>query len=337
MSIIATCTHCQAKAKVRDELAGRTVKCPKCRESFRIPQAESASPVPAGKSSVTRVPPAARKPPARRRSDEEEDDDGPAGDDDSQDEDRPRKLPRHLPGTGLTGILAVALIVSIFVNLAFAWIAYETLLFFSRRLVPTADKATLETTINIAQWAVRIMLGFVFLVWVNRTVTNCRLLGARGMQFSPNWAVGLWLIPGLNIVLGWSLLQEVWQASDPKNLDGARRNWRRQPSSILAMVWCGVFWTCFILEFITRIMMVATLAEIKSARIPDFEGVVLIQKMFLAAAGLSVVAAVMFILFAMQLSDRQRKKLQALRKEAGLESDSDNEEDEDEDDDEDED
>lgn len=50
MPISAQCDSCSAKLKVRDELAGKRVKCPKCQKPFRIPgQAKAPQPTPARK------------------------------------------------------------------------------------------------------------------------------------------------------------------------------------------------------------------------------------------------------------------------------------------------
>lgn len=42
MSIAVACPHCEAKLNVRDELAGRRGKCPKCSESIDIPAAAAS-------------------------------------------------------------------------------------------------------------------------------------------------------------------------------------------------------------------------------------------------------------------------------------------------------
>lgn len=39
MPISSTCPNCQAESNVPDDLAGKRVKCPKCKESMRVPQA----------------------------------------------------------------------------------------------------------------------------------------------------------------------------------------------------------------------------------------------------------------------------------------------------------
>lgn len=55
MPISAQCTNCSTKLKVRDELAGKKVKCPKCSQPFVIPQGKPARPVAARKTASNRT------------------------------------------------------------------------------------------------------------------------------------------------------------------------------------------------------------------------------------------------------------------------------------------
>jgi len=76
---VVACPGCQAKIKVRDEYAGKRVKCPKCGGAVPVPAADEDDEAPEG-AAVTAAP-AARK--AGRR---------PAADDAPEpDEDAPRK------------------------------------------------------------------------------------------------------------------------------------------------------------------------------------------------------------------------------------------------------
>ncbi len=44
MTIAVTCSHCNATLRVKDELAGRRGKCPKCRETVEVPAAPPSDP-----------------------------------------------------------------------------------------------------------------------------------------------------------------------------------------------------------------------------------------------------------------------------------------------------
>jgi predicted Zn finger-like uncharacterized protein len=55
MPVLAACSSCSAKVKVKDELLGKSVKCPKCGKSFKA--AEGATETAALKSAATKPPP----------------------------------------------------------------------------------------------------------------------------------------------------------------------------------------------------------------------------------------------------------------------------------------
>lgn len=64
----------------------------------------------------------------------------------------------------------------------------------------------------------------IFLIWVHMANINAWALGARGMRFTPGWAVGYFLIPILNLVRPVQVMNEIWQASDPVDPPGTEIN-----------------------------------------------------------------------------------------------------------------
>ena len=88
MPIKISCGDCSAKLAVKDELAGRTVKCPKCQQAIKVPApaSDGDAPVSAGSKSAAWDKPAAKRPPepakpakkpAKPRDEEDEEDDEP--------------------------------------------------------------------------------------------------------------------------------------------------------------------------------------------------------------------------------------------------------------------
>src|SRR5829696_7975444 len=110
MPISIACPHCDWKGRVKDELAGKTGKCPTCGELFPIPKKGAPPAIPAGKKPVDDEPDVVddadvvededdRPSKARRRAVDDEEDDRPSKrrrdvDDDEDDDDRPRKKKR---------------------------------------------------------------------------------------------------------------------------------------------------------------------------------------------------------------------------------------------------
>jgi len=111
MPISIACPHCDWKGRVKDELAGKTGKCPTCGELFPIPKKGAPPAIPAGKKPVDDEPdvvddadvvedePRSKKaggrpaPGAKGRRDEDED--RPRRRRDEDDDDRPSKSRRR--------------------------------------------------------------------------------------------------------------------------------------------------------------------------------------------------------------------------------------------------
>ena len=56
----------------------------------------------------------------------------------------------------------------------------------------------------------------VFAMFTHRSCHNAHALGARGMEFTPGWAVGWYFIPFLNLFKPYQAVQEMYQALDPE-------------------------------------------------------------------------------------------------------------------------
>jgi ribosomal protein S27E len=100
MPVTVRCQGCKSTLKIRDELAGKKIKCPKCATVLAVPKAEEEveefAPVKADER-ISDAPRKGGKPAPRRHDPDEEEDDRPRKgrrDDDYEDEeeeDRPRK------------------------------------------------------------------------------------------------------------------------------------------------------------------------------------------------------------------------------------------------------
>src|ERR1051326_8823294 len=102
-TLIAVCDHCEARLRVSAASAGKKVRCPKCKDVFRAPDAEAEQEGEQVRSSKKTVMPAVAIKVTERRSEDDEDEDKPRrairrrhdDDDDDDDEDRPRRRKRR--------------------------------------------------------------------------------------------------------------------------------------------------------------------------------------------------------------------------------------------------
>ncbi len=80
--------------------------------------------------------------------------------------------------------------------------------------------------------------GVFFLIWIHRASSNLKGLGRVGMRNTPGWCVGGYFVPILNLFQPMQAMKEIWQASDPKAVQGS---WFASDSTPLVGVWWG-FW-----------------------------------------------------------------------------------------------
>ena len=74
-----------------------------------------------------------------------------------------------------------------------------------------------------------------FLAWLFQARVNLRAFGVRRLRFARVWSVAGFLVPVLNLVRPYQVVQEVWQASDPASADAF--NWKSLRVPQLLRVW----------------------------------------------------------------------------------------------------
>jgi hypothetical protein len=80
-----------------------------------------------------------------------------------------------------------------------------------------------QQAIALAQLALFVVTGIVFLTWIYRANRNARALGAEGMRFTPGWSVGWYFVPVMSLWKPFQAMREIWQASaQPGNWQGVQ-------------------------------------------------------------------------------------------------------------------
>ncbi|MEN3335011.1 MAG: hypothetical protein V7641_4376 [Blastocatellia bacterium] len=110
-----------------------------------------------------------------------------------------------------------------------------------------------EAVMRIVQLATFIIAVVAFLFWLHRAYKNLKPLGVEP-RYSPAWAVGAFIVPLVNLVLPFQIVQEMWRASDPDTtaVTGAKSlNIITEDSSksLLVVVWWGL-WLLTIINLI---------------------------------------------------------------------------------------
>lgn len=144
--------------------------------------------------------------------------------------------------TSLIGVLSFEGVL----NLAGLWIAAwaAALLTADARLVSLQDLpddvAIVWGLIRIAQMAVPPTLTLTFSLWLYRAHRNLSAFGARGLRFTPGWAVGWLFVPIFWFFRPAQVMDEIWRASDPQWGRDADNSWRQRPGSLLVPMWWGL-------------------------------------------------------------------------------------------------
>jgi heme/copper-type cytochrome/quinol oxidase subunit 2 len=79
-----------------------------------------------------------------------------------------------------------------------------------------------NASLSIAAMFVLLATIVAFAMWTHRAARNLPALGARGLKYTPGWAVGWFFIPLAHLVMPYFVASEIWRESDPaqKHLDG---------------------------------------------------------------------------------------------------------------------
>jgi hypothetical protein len=194
----------------------------------------------------------------------------------------PYKPPQIEPGAAYLRDAPVApgfrptpagLIASLFIGGAVLLEAVVAVVYFAEVAPETIDG--LNSAVQTISGVCRLAGGIAFLVWTHRTVANARAFGTHLMQNTPGRAVGYWFLPFYNLVHGYRVVSETWQASDP---DSAREGgaslgssttpafilhwWLAYLASRVAITACRVSWSApaYIAATIFELAAVALMA-----------------------------------------------------------------------------
>ncbi len=79
----------------------------------------------------------------------------------------------------------------------------------------------------------------LFLIWLHQASSNAWNLRAKDLQFSPIAALSF-LVPLLNLVWPYFMIQEIWRASHPRATDDPLA-WKNGPSAVSIRLWWAGF------------------------------------------------------------------------------------------------
>jgi hypothetical protein len=161
---------------------------------------------------------------------------------------------------------------------------------------------------GILQVLVYLATAVAFCLWFHQAYKNLSLLGAKGLDFSPGWAVGFFFVPVLNLFRPYQVAKEIWEESDPFLRAGPGQAVNESAGTAVVAAW----WAFFILRNIA-----SNIGGRMMWREESPGGLQTATGILVAADVLSIVAAVCAILVVKGLRDRQQQSYQQLQA-AGL-------------------
>ena len=161
----------------------------------------------------------------------------------------------------------------------------------SQVTIAEATASDNRVTLSARLWLVLLVATVVvWLIWQHRGHANLKAVGVTGLENSPGWAVGWWLIPIANLWKPFQVNRELWKASSDVN------DWR----SLKTWPVLGWWWTSWISAGVLgRVAAAAregaeTPMELRSADIID-----------LLSTGVVVASAVLAIMVVRSVLARQ--------------------------------
>jgi len=187
----------------------------------------------------------------------------------------------HSRAQWVTWLLVVAIVLNL---IAIVSVSYQIDLLskaMSGQTITAAAEAAANDSrqqlIGVLQVLVLLVTAMLFLIWLHRAYRNLPALGARNLAYSPQWVVGGFFVPFLNLVRPFQVVREIWNTSDPDVTNDSSPQSTRTPPLV------GWWWTLFLISsFMSRmtlhggttvssmldmswIMLVANILDIPSA------------------------------------------------------------------------
>lgn len=159
-----------------------------------------------------------------------------------------------------------------------------------------------QAVVGLIQLLVFIFTVTSYLMWIHRAHRNLPSLGARGLRFTPGWAVGWFFVPIMNLFRPYQAVSEIWKASGPALSDGT--SWKDIKTPPLIQWWWGFF---ILANFVSG--MAGRMAMSGGDSLGEL---LIVSWLFLAADGLEIVGALFALLVVKDIDLRQEDKSRAL-------------------------
>jgi hypothetical protein len=306
-----TCPSCFQEVPVTDAERGQQVRCPHCRQVFHADDMQIAAELPAPFAPTPRTdtavtPPRDEFPPTDFESPEDE----PKGRPRSSWAERSLLLVPLKSTRGLAFATTLLLLGTMVLDLGGVPVDLAYLRFIDLLIrEPDPDPMDVEfgtwlekilQAIGVGHTLLTLATAVVFLTWLHRSYANLETLGARGLTYSPGWAVGYFFIPILNLFRPYQVTQEIWKGSDPESPSARPLAWKSASGSALV----GLWWTFWIILNIAGQVRPRINLSVK----PGLPALRIAAQASIVSAIAAALAGAMLILVVRGITGRQEEK-----------------------------
>ena len=155
-----------------------------------------------------------------------------------------------------------------------------------------------QQAIFTIEFLVFIAAAILFLLWIHRAHGNLPALGARGMRYSPGWAVASFFIPYACLALPYQVVREIWRASDPDTDTADAAGWKKLPTSPVIKLW----WACWLVCGVAGMLVALSASNITTA------SQLLAASQTMLAASLVTIPAAVFTIAIVRAIDRRQEE-----------------------------
>ena len=165
---------------------------------------------------------------------------------------------------------------------------------FTRALIPYG-------AVGLVQAVAMLASAVLVMIWMYRIAANLKALQRAG-RWGPGWAIGGWFLPPFLYVIPFLMFRELWKASDPDVPIGG--GWRTRSVSWTVTAWFVVYGP---VSLVVTLMSAGSSLNIGGTERQLAEQLVDAQGTAAVSGIVSVVAAVLFVAMARQLTRRHQQ------------------------------
>jgi hypothetical protein len=156
--------------------------------------------------------------------------------------------------------------------------------------------------ISLIMLTTYLLTSALFLFWFYRVHKNLPALGVKYLEYTSGWAVSGFIVPLLNLIRPYEVMEEVWNASNPAIMEEG--GWRTKNTAGMVNWWWGLYLASW---YAARFAFKQPINPESPVSIFMSDGAFALAKL------VSITSAVVTIFLIIDIDDRQQEKFAKLK------------------------